>query len=245
MKKMFLDESGSHNLTVIDPQYPIFVLGGVIVNADYAAGPLEARLREFRRQVFGDENLVLHTADLVRNRNGFERMAGREFREECLAKLNGLMAELDYMVVACAIKKDGHLARYGVSALDPYMLSLELLVERFALEIGDREGGGEIIAECRSAELDRQLVLAWENLKVYGTRYLRAAEIKRRIVSLTTRPKQDNVAGLQLADLVVSPIGRYVLGKPVREDFRIVERKLRCDTRGNYWGRGLMVLPKE
>ncbi len=45
MKVMFLDESGSHNLTVIDPQYPVFVLGGVIVDADYAAGPVEQRLR--------------------------------------------------------------------------------------------------------------------------------------------------------------------------------------------------------
>ena len=31
MKVLFLDESGDHNLAVIDPQYPLFVLGGVIV----------------------------------------------------------------------------------------------------------------------------------------------------------------------------------------------------------------------
>ena len=30
MKVLFLDESGDHNLSVIDPSYPIFVLGGVI-----------------------------------------------------------------------------------------------------------------------------------------------------------------------------------------------------------------------
>ena len=29
MKVLFLDESGDHNLSVIDPQYPMFVLGGV------------------------------------------------------------------------------------------------------------------------------------------------------------------------------------------------------------------------
>jgi hypothetical protein len=32
VKVMFLDESGDHNLTVIDPQYPIFVLGGIIAD---------------------------------------------------------------------------------------------------------------------------------------------------------------------------------------------------------------------
>jgi hypothetical protein len=33
VKLLFLDESGDH----IDPQYPLFVLGGVIVDKDYAA----------------------------------------------------------------------------------------------------------------------------------------------------------------------------------------------------------------
>lgn len=36
MKVLFLDESGDHNLTVIDPLYPVFVLGGVIMDRDYA-----------------------------------------------------------------------------------------------------------------------------------------------------------------------------------------------------------------
>ena len=35
MKTLFLDESGSHNLAVIDPQYPLFVLGGVILEQTY------------------------------------------------------------------------------------------------------------------------------------------------------------------------------------------------------------------
>jgi len=36
VKILFLDESGDHNLSIIDPQYPLFVLGGVIVDMDYA-----------------------------------------------------------------------------------------------------------------------------------------------------------------------------------------------------------------
>ena len=31
MKVLFLDESGDHSLAKIDPQYPLFVLGGIIV----------------------------------------------------------------------------------------------------------------------------------------------------------------------------------------------------------------------
>lgn len=39
MKVLFLDESGDHNLAVIDPSYPLFVLGGVIVEQRYAEVP--------------------------------------------------------------------------------------------------------------------------------------------------------------------------------------------------------------
>lgn len=136
------------------------------------------------------------------------------------------------------------LTRYGIAALDPYMLSLDVLVERFCFEIGNATGGGVIVAEKRDATLDRQLDLAWLNLKIQGTRFVQATEIEDRVIGLSLRSKRENLAGLQLADLVVSPIGRHVIGKPEREDWRIIEKKLRCDPRGRYHGYGLVVLPR-
>jgi hypothetical protein len=243
VRVLFLDESGDHNLTVVDLQYPLFVLGGVIVEKEYAEGELGERLAAFKQRLFGRTDLVLHTSDLVRNRNGFELMKEPAFRHRFYTELNRLMRELRYTVVACAIRKDMHLSRYGLAALDPYLLSLDILVERFCFEIG-KEGSGVIVAERRGPELDRQLELAWLNLKIQGTRYVQAKEVERRIVGLNLRGKADNLAGLQLADLVVSPIGRHVLGKPEQEDFRIVREKLRCNSRGEYRGYGLVVLPK-
>lgn len=130
-----------------------------------------------------------------------------------------------------------------MKAVDPYLLSLDILVERFCFEIGDVEVGGQIIAEKRDPTLDRQLDLAWLNLKIRGTGYLRATDIDKRIVSLTLQSKTTNSAGLQLADLVVSPIGRYVLGKSPKADWEIIQRKFRMH-RGTHIGAGLVVLPK-
>lgn len=45
MKVLFLDESGDHNLDVIDPSCPLFVPGGVIVAQHHAQGLLEEALR--------------------------------------------------------------------------------------------------------------------------------------------------------------------------------------------------------
>ncbi len=144
MKSLFLDESGDHNLSVIDPQYPVFVLGGLIVDKDYAEGEMTARVREFKRALFGTDALILHTADIARNRNGFEQLKDAAFRQLFYERLNSLMQDLEYQVVACAIRKDLHRNLYGPTAQDPYMSSLRVLVERFCYEIGDKENGGEI-----------------------------------------------------------------------------------------------------
>jgi len=245
VKILFLDESGDHNLTAIDPQYPLFVLGGVIVDKDYAEGSLTQELDAFKATFFDNTDIVLHTADIARNRGGFERLKETAFRSQFYEALNALMRRLQYSVVACAIRKDEHLSRYGIAALDPYMLSLDVLVERFCFDIGKVTGGGLIVAEKRDPTLDRELDVAWLNLKIRGTRYLQAREIEDRVVGLNLRAKQDNVAGLQLADLVVSPIGRHLLGKSDKADWQIVEGKFRRSPRGRVDGYGLVVLPKE
>lgn len=245
MKVLFLDESGDHNLSVIDSSYPLFVLGGVIMEKDYAETVLQETVDCLKVDLFGNRDIILHAADITRNRNGFERMKDESFRHRFYAALNSMMTAMEYTVVACAIRKDEHLAKYGLAALDPYLLSLNVLVECFCLEIGAIQNSGVIVAERRGNLLDRELDVAWLNLKVKGTRYVGAREIDNRITGLNLRSKSENIAGLQLADLVLSPIGRHVLGKSAKPDWTIVEARLRRNRLGEYLGVGLVVLPKE
>ncbi len=165
MKIMFLDESGDHSLSVIDPQYPLFVLGGIITAKEYAEGEMTERLNGFKRDIFGREDIILHTSDITRNRNGFEAIQNVDFRKRFYDGLEKLLEGMSFTVLACGIRKDEHLARYCVAALDPYMLSLHVLVERFCFEIGDQPGGGMVVAEKRGTTLDHELDLAWLNLK--------------------------------------------------------------------------------
>jgi len=113
MKILFLDESGDHSLGRVDPQYPVFVLGGIVVESDYSQHVLEPRVAEFQRSLFGREDLILHTADICRNKNGFERLVDSHFRQYFYESLNRLMQALDYGVIACAIRKSDHLRKYG------------------------------------------------------------------------------------------------------------------------------------
>lgn len=244
MKFMYLDESGDHSLTKIDPDYPVFVLGGIIVDGAQARKEIDRSLSQLKKSFFGSDDLILHSSDIVRARNGFESLTSQALRREFYQALNGLMRDLDFQVVACAIRKDTHLALYGANAIDPYLLSLRILVERFCQEIGSEKDGGIIYAERRGPELDRSLETAWMDILKNGTPYKRGGEISNRIVDLSLKGKRLNIGGLQLADLVVSPIARVIIGKEPHEDWEIVQSKFRLGPTG-YAGYGLVTMPKE
>lgn len=74
MKLLVLDESGDHGLKTIDPHYPVFVLGGVIVEEQYHNDELTSRLNQFKRVLFGREDIILRTATIARQRAGFEQL---------------------------------------------------------------------------------------------------------------------------------------------------------------------------
>ncbi len=241
MKYLFLDESGDHNLTKIDMQYPVFVLGGIVVDGTYLE-QLDKEVDKFKLDLFGTKDIILHTADISRNKNGFEKLKDRDFRERFFDKLNILMNELEYNIIACGIKKDEHCAKYGDSAIDPYILSLNIIVERFCLYLKNQKQMGKIIAEKRDRILDQELELSWLNLRIKGTKHLKGSQIEDNIDSLKLENKNLNTNALQLADLIVSPIGRYILGKNIKKDFEIIKSKfLRFSENEEF---SLIILPK-
>jgi hypothetical protein len=192
--------------------------------------------------------MILHTLEFTRNLPGYEAMSRHDFRTQFFQELEQLVRGLEFRIVACAIKKDAHLRKYGLKAIDPYMLSLSIVVERFAFETGAK--GGAIVVESRDETLNNALDLAFLDLKIRGTDFIPASKIRNRIRSFTIRDKKENVAGLQLADIVATPIGRHILGKKTYQSycsggdfFLTVEKKFRADWKGHYDGMGLVVLP--
>lgn len=246
VKMMFLDESGDHGLVGIKSDYPVFVLGGVIVDRAYARTVMEQRVRQLKQEFFGRDDVILHTADIARWKKDFEFMKHDEpLKQRFLDALTTMMADLDYQVVACAINKPAYAARYGTNGVDVYRYSLGMLVERFCYEIGNVSDGGMICAETRRPDLDHDLNMAWERLKRDGLRYAGPEKIDSRIIDLALKDKRLNIAGTQLADLVVSPIGRKLLGKPPRKDWEVVKSKFRRRLGSeSYLGTGLIILPR-
>jgi hypothetical protein len=158
MNHLFLDGSGNHSLDAYEPSYPVFVLGGVLVGEHELAG-LAAAVRAFKTSFFGHDRLVLHTADIARNRHGFERLADPGVRRRFYAELNALEEHLDFSVIACAIDKPLLVQRHGALAVDPYALSLGIVVERLCFALGASEQGRLVAGMPDRDRPDTEIVL--------------------------------------------------------------------------------------
>lgn len=253
MKLMYIDESGDHNLDPkkIDKSYPIFVLAGCVLEEDYYNSTFVPKFNAFKKDLFGDSNLCLHTLEMSRPEKSKDKryllFRNKKFRAKFYLELNKLIKNTEFTLISCSILKTNYLSKYGLSALDPYLLSFDNLVNRLVFDLKNNKG--KIFAEKRHDNLDQQLEIAWLNIKVSGTNKAKPAEIKEKIENLQLIDKKTNDAGLQLADLVANPIGRHVLkmkDKPVGNeiDYSIIKSKFR-NKNGVIESYGLTILPQK
>lgn len=244
MKTLGLDESGDHNVRGINPEYPIFVLAGVIIESEAAEEAMRARLEALKIEFFGNANFPLHTREMKRHMRAYRWLKDDpQMRNLFETHLNELMDALEYTAIACVIDKEAYIRLGSAHSSDPYLLGLNIIVEQFCGIVGQVRAGGKIVAEARRPRLDKQLMREWGRLRIEGTANLRGATIRRRLTTLDIRPKSDLVPSLEVADYVASPIGRAVLNKPVGEEWEVVRRKLRTGPAGEIDGFGIIRLP--
>ena len=68
---VYVDESGDHSLTSIDPDYPVFVLSFCIFRKAEYAQAVTPVIRQLKFATFGHDMVVLHEADIRRKKGRF------------------------------------------------------------------------------------------------------------------------------------------------------------------------------
>lgn len=237
---VYVDESGDHSLTSIDPEYPVFVLSFCIFRkAEYAMRVTPA-IRQLKFATFGHDMVVLHESDIRRKKGAFSRLS-KEPREAFLTTLTDIIGAADFQLVAVVIDKRKLKDRYSNPA-HPYHLALEFGLERiYRLLKGAAQGDTltYIVCEARGAKEDAELELAFRRIRD-GANYFH----RRLPFDLIMADKKTNSEGLQLADLTARPIGLTVLrpGQANRAA-EVLEEKFYRDRTGSKLGMGLKVFP--
>lgn len=248
MYYLFLDESGDHNLVKINRDYPVFVLAGCIFKASYYRSTFIKQIGDYKLDLFGTKKIILHTADITRNRNGFDNLKDPNFRDKFYDKTNDLINNIEFTLIACVVDKVKHLKKYKDLAFDPYDISLKCLLEEYYYFLHENNDQGKIYAESRGSYLDNKLELAYFDIKYSGIEYrsrkIRGADIRRRFLDFKFIEKAKNNPGLQIADLCATPVGRASIGKEIKEDYNVITAKFR--RRNNEIYRyGLTIIPEE
>jgi len=244
MNVMFLDESGDHSLEKIDVSYPMFVLAGCIFNFDYYLQEAEKRVNELKIKHFGRTNIILRSYDIRKQKGDFAFLVDKKKREALYEAIDNLVENLNFTVIAAAINKTKLKGQYG-HPTNPYHLCLQFILERAVMYLGRSNEKMMFRIESRETHNDQKLSEVYERFCNNNHKLFNKDEIQSKLADLSFNQKTQNIAGMQIADLVAYPIGKLVLdSSKENKAFAIIEKKFHKKTRTNiYLNYGLKVFP--
>jgi hypothetical protein len=163
---VFVDESGDHSLSSINPEYPMFVLALCVFDKRAYAERVCPAVAGLKFEFFGHDTVVLHEHDIRKQQPPFEFLTDRAVRARFMERLNGLMSDMDFTVIASAIRKHEFKAKYSEPE-NPYHLAMEFGLERLGMWLQEYGQGGcatHIVCEKRGAREDSELELAFRRV---------------------------------------------------------------------------------
>jgi len=95
----------------------------------------------------------------------------------------------------------------------PYHLALGFMLQRYCGYLNHISGIGDVMAEARGGTENRLLSDEYRDIYQYGDRFHKSGWYKATLTSgkLKLKPKSQNIAGLQLADLLAHPVKMSIL----------------------------------
>ncbi|MFY8068621.1 MAG: DUF3800 domain-containing protein [Flavobacterium sp.] len=210
---LFIDESGDHGLVNLDPDFPVFLLCGLLMSEDNYE-TTRNNINVLKRKFWANKEVILHSRDIRKCNKEFQILFDNEIKQQFYLDLNAIIKDSKYRILASAINKVKYIKMYGKLSNDVYELALSFIIERaiFCLdEVTNTEKLLEIVIEKRGKKEDKKLEEHFQRLLSRGTGYVSAERLKEVRIKIVFKDKKENINGLQLTDLVAYPIARYVI----------------------------------
>lgn len=259
MYRMYLDEHGVDSMTRLDLDKKRYLsLTGVMMAKTHARDYLVPALNSIKAEVLDedpDDPICLHRSDIRQAKGPFKALSDTDTRLRFDERILGIMRDAEYTVITVFLDKLSMDGKFHWERTHPYHFLMEVLMEKYALWLEKKGALGDVMPEARGKHQDKALQDEFTRVLEHGTSYVSAGRIRDHIPSknLKFRTKKDNVAGLQLCDLLAHPSHyaiRYNLKHPVElGDFAqrvatiLVEAKYNRSPYGKVWGWGAKSLP--
>jgi len=221
--RLYVDEVGNPDLGSSErKEHRYLSLTGLVIGLDHVKQVVHPALEGLKIKYFRqhpDEPIILHRKEIINKKPPFHGLRDPGVEKAFNDELLELLTKLEYCVFTVVIDKLEHKQRYRVWHHDPYHYCMEVLVERFVFWLKDHNAIGDVMAESRGGKEDRRLKDSFHRLFTLGTNYLGHDIISRHLTScrLKIKHKYNNIAGLQLADLIAHPSFKAYLARRERK----------------------------
>ena len=238
---IYVDESGDHGLSTIDPGFPLFVLAFCLFRKDDYAGAVSPALQKFKFRHFGHDMVILHERDIRKDKGAFVFLKTKAVKDTFLNELSKIVENAPFTLVTTVIKKDVLLRKYARPD-NPYHIAMGFGLERayrFLISKGQQTKITHVVFETRGRKEDNELELEFRRV-CDGANFFK----KRLPFEIVLADKKINSCGLQFADLVARPVGLSIL-RPGQKNraFDALNGKFYCDGKGKKEGWGVKCFP--
>lgn len=247
---MFVDESGHAHHTQNDPNNPFLTVCGVLFT-DEAYRPFRKAFRALKEDVFGRTDIVFHSRDIRKRQGVFRVLKDDAINVYFITKLNQIISEASFTVVAVVVDKKHYMRIYPFSTFDIYLIALELMMERVLYRLQPKDLPPEhskntvkILAEARGRNEDERLLRAFNRIMDRGNDHNPPARFRSLFSGLAFKRKAELIDGLELADLCAYPIGKHC-ADPFQShpSYPIIQPKLLKNPKGLVEGAGVKRFP--
>jgi len=220
--RIYIDEVGNPDLGSSDnPNHRFLSLTGVILELGYVRETVHPEMEAIKRKYFTshpDEPVILHRKELINARSPFQALRAPQRRKDFDKELLELMRSWQYTVISVCLDKKRHKETYTTWRYDPYHYCVAVLLERFVFFLNQAQSPGDVMSESRGKREDMRLKESFARLLERGTDYVASEDFTSRLTSrqLKVKSKANNIAGLQLADLLAHPSRNEIL---IENDF--------------------------
>lgn len=256
--RLYLDEVGNDDVNHPSERY--LSITGITTKIASHDKHITGELEKLKTDLFGhnppDRTVVLHRREILRKEGPFASLQNPEINRIWEESLLGLIERLPYIANTVLIDKHAHIEKYAVWHYNPYHYCMRALVERYVLWLRRHGITGDVVAEPRFKKVDKKLKASFEYIYKHGTEHIPPELIQRHLTSneIKFEPKEANVCGLQLVDMIANPshqaLKAKLTGVPMNASFgtRVVQilersRYARHPKTGDMIGWGQKILP--